>query len=111
MLQPGNYNLQIYENESGGSPYRDWILSLDRNTRQRVLNRVMRMAQGQFGDFKSLGAGLYELRLFFGPGFRVYFGEHQGNLILLLTGGDKSTQSKDIKVAKEYWKNYLEDNA
>ena len=56
------------------------------------------------------GLGIYELRLFFGPGYRVYFGEHRGILILLLSGGDKSTQKKDIKAAKEFWKIYMEDN-
>jgi putative addiction module killer protein len=54
---------------------------------------------------------LYELRLFFGPGYRVYFGEHDGKTVLILAGGDKSTQSKDIKKAKEYWKTYLEDHS
>lgn len=68
------------------------------------------MARGQFGDCKAIGRGLYELRLFFGPGYRVYFGEHQGRIILILNGGDKSTQRKDIKRAKEYWESYLEDN-
>ncbi len=68
------------------------------------------MKQGQFGDFKSLGGGLYELRLFFGPGYRVYFGKDQGRTVLILAGGDKSGQARDIKKAKEYWQIYLEDN-
>ena len=59
---------------------------------------------------KSLGADLYGLRLFFGPGYRVYFGEHLGRLILILHGGDKSSQTRDIKRAKDYWKTYLEDH-
>jgi putative addiction module killer protein len=54
---------------------------------------------------------LYELRLFFGPGYRVYFGEHDGQTVLILAGGDKSTQSKDIKKARQYWKTYLEDHS
>jgi len=54
--------------------------------------------------------GLYELRLVFGPGYRVYFGELRGKVILLLTGGDKPTQKRDIKMAKYYWKIFLEDN-
>jgi putative addiction module killer protein len=88
----------------------EWLASLDRKTRERVLNRVGRLKWGQFGDFKALDGGLYELRLFFGPGYRVYFGEKGGTMILLLTGGDKSTQRKDIKTAKDYWNIYLEDN-
>ena len=63
-----------------------------------------------FGDVKALGADLYELRLFFGPGYRVYFGEHRGRLILILHGGDKSSQTRDIKKARDYWKNYMEDH-
>jgi putative addiction module killer protein len=88
----------------------EWLASLDRKTRERVLNRVGRLKWGQFGDFIALDGGLYELRLFFGPGYRVYFGEKGGTMILLLTGGDKSTQRKDIKTAKDYWNIYLEDN-
>ena len=68
------------------------------------------MKFGQFGDCKAIDRSLYELRLFFGPGYRVYFGEHAGNTVLILAGGDKSTQSKDIRKAKEYWKIYLEDH-
>ena len=68
------------------------------------------MKNGQFGDCKAIDRSLYELRLFFGPGYRVYFGEHGGKTVLILAGGDKSTQSKDIKKAKDYWKTYLEDH-
>ena len=110
MLKPGNYDLIAFHDRSGASPYLEWVDSLDRKTRERVLSRIGRLKWGQFGDFKPLDGGLYELRLFFGPGYRVYFGEHRGKMILLLCGGDKSTQKKDVKMAKEYWKTYLEDN-
>jgi len=83
---------------------------LDWKMQERILSRVGRLKRGQFGDFKSLGEGLYELRLFFGPGYRVYFGESGGKVILILSGGDKSTQKKDIHLAKEFWTIYLEDN-
>lgn len=69
------------------------------------------MKNGQFGDCKAIDRSLFELRLFFGPGYRVYFGQHGGKTVLILAGGDKSTQSKDIKKAKEYWKTYLEDHS
>ena len=110
MLKPGNYELVAFHDRSGASPYMVWLDSLDRNTRERVLSRVGRLKRGQFGDFKALEGGLYELRLFFGPGYRVYFGERRGRMILLLIGGDKASQKKDINAAKEYWKIYLEDN-
>ena len=88
-----------------------WLERLDWKTQERISARVMRMQRGQFGDFKALDGGLYELRLFFGPGHRVYFGEHKGRVILILNGGDKSSQRKDISRAKEYWNTYLEDNS
>lgn len=84
---------------------------MDWKTQERILSRVSRLKRGQFGDFKALDAGLYELRMFFGPGYRVYFGEHKGKVILILSGGDKSTQRKDIKAATEFWNTYLEDNS
>jgi putative addiction module killer protein len=110
VLKPGNYEVLVYRARSGESPYFEWLDSLDGKTRERILNRVARLKWGQFGDFKALDGGLYELRLFFGPGHRVYFGEHKGRVILLLSGGDKSTQKRDIKTATEFWKTYLEDN-
>jgi putative addiction module killer protein len=110
VLKPGNYELVVFRDRSGGSPYVRWLEALEWKTRQRILTRVARLKWGQFGDFKALDGGLYELRLFFGPGYRVYFGEHRGKMILILSGGDKSIQGKDIKMAKEYWKIYLEDN-
>ena len=109
MLRPGHYDVQIFEDRSGNRPFLEWLADLDAKTRQRIVARTDRMSQGQFGDVKSLGANLYELRLFFGPGYRVYFGEHAGRLTLILNSGDKSTQSRDIKRAKEYWNIYLED--
>jgi len=110
VLKPGNYDLVVFRSRSGECPYLKWIDSLDGRTRERILSRVARLKRGQFGDFKALEGGLYELRFFFGPGYRVYFGEHRGRIILILSGGNKSTQRKDIGVAQEYWKTYLEDN-
>ena len=110
MLKPGHYDVLVFQNRSGDSPYREWLAALDMKTRQRIIARTDRMSRGQFGDVKALGADLYELRLFFGPGYRVYFGEHRGRLILILHGGDKSSQTRDIKKARDYWKNYMEDH-
>ena len=109
LLKAGNYDVLIYQDEAGHCPYVDWLNSLDWKMRERILARAARMKQGQFGDFKALGDDLYELRLFFGPGYRVYFGEDQGMAVLILAGGDKSTQRKDIKDAKKYWQLYLEN--
>jgi len=70
------------------------------------LRRIGRVESGNYGDFKSLKDGLFELRLFFGSGYRVHFGEDGDTVVVLLCGGDKSTQDKDIETAKTYWKEY-----
>jgi putative addiction module killer protein len=111
VLKPKKYEVLVFRDRSGKSPYLEWLDTLDWKTQERILNRVARTKHGQFGDFKSLDAGLYEMRLFFGSGYRIYFGEHRGKVILILTGGDKATQRKDIAKAKDYWNIYLEDHA
>lgn len=67
-----------------------------------------RVEQGNFGDYESVGDDVCELRFFFGSGYRIYFGEVGNTIVLLLCGGDKSSQKKDVKKAKEYWKEYQE---
>ena len=111
MLKPGHYEVLIFRSRSDDSPYLEWLDTLDWKMQARILARVARMKNGQFGGCKAIDRSLYELRLFFGAGYRVYFGEHDGKTVLILAGGDKSTQSKDIKKAKEYWKTYLEDHS
>ena len=69
-----------------------------------------RVEVGNYGDYKPLGDGVYELKLHFGSGYRVYFAEYDDIIVILLCGGDKSTQSKDIEIAKTYWKELLERN-
>ncbi|MBL9144943.1 MAG: type II toxin-antitoxin system RelE/ParE family toxin [Verrucomicrobiaceae bacterium] len=110
MLKPGKYEVQVYRGRSEESPYLEWLYSLDWKTQERIMARVARTKNGQFGDCKSVGSGVYELRLFFGPGYRVYFGELHGKMVLILAGGDKGSQRRDIARAKDYWKIYLEDN-
>jgi putative addiction module killer protein len=84
------------------SVYAAWFQSLrDRAARTRIAARVIRLQAGNFGDAKSVGAGVYELRLAFGPGYRVYYTRRGARIILLLCGGDKSTQSRDIARAKQ----------
>lgn len=97
----------LYEDERGKKPFTVWIESLrDARTRRRILQRIMRVEDGNYGDYKSLKDGLYEMRLHFGSGYRVYFGEDGETVVILLCGGDKSTQKKDIEIAKSYWKEY-----
>jgi putative addiction module killer protein len=99
----------IYADDAGKEPFTEWLYALrDIMGRKRILARVTRLEQGNYGDCEPIGDGLSELRMFFGSGYRVYFGEHGGNIVVLLCGGDKATQSKDIQQAKTYWKEYLD---
>lgn len=79
----------------------------DPSTRRRILKRLIRVENGNYGDVKVVGDGVNELRFFFGSGYRIYFGEDGDTIVVLLTGGDKSRQDRDIEQAKAYWKEYL----
>ena len=86
--------------------YAKWIDNLrDIKARARILVRIERLAAGNPGDVKAVGEGVSELRITYGPGYRVYFKQQGQELIILLAGGDKSTQSKDISVAQELARN------
>ena len=77
-----------------------WLQSIkDNRAKARILNRIDLMESGHFGDHKSLGKRLYELRLFYGPGYRVYYTLKNRQIVLLVSGGDKSTQERDIRKA------------
>ena len=97
----------VYQDGNGREPFTRWVHGLrDGKARRLILNRVRRLEQGNYGDCEPVGEGVLELRMFFGPGYRVYFGEAGGNIIVLLCGGDKDNQDRDIRRAKEYWKGY-----
>lgn len=92
---------------NGHAPFEDWIRSLkDKSFLARILNRIDRLRLGNFGDCKSVGGGVFELRIHCGPGFRVYFGVFGADVVILLLGGDKKSQAKDIKKAQVYWEDY-----
>jgi putative addiction module killer protein len=98
----------IYANKKGREPFFEWFSSLkDRTTRARIRNRIARLELGHLGDCEAVGDGIFELRLFFGSGYRIYFAEYESATVLLC-GGDKKTQSKDISKAKSYWKEFKE---
>lgn len=98
----------VYEDERGKEPFTEWLYGLqDVIGRKRILARLSRLKQGNFGDCETVGEGVSELRLFFGAGYRVYFGEHNQQIVVLLCGGDKASQSSDIKQAKIFWQEYL----
>jgi putative addiction module killer protein len=101
-------SLIVYADENGKEPFTDWLFGLrDIMARKRILARVARLEQGNYGDCEPVGAGVSELRLFFGPGYRVYFGEDENNIVVLLCGGDKGSQNQDIREAIAYWREYL----
>ena len=101
--------LQIYRAPNGREPFTEWLKSLrDRTTRKRTQARINRIESGNLEDHKSVGDGVFELRSQFGPGYRIYFGEVDNTIILLLCGGDKSSQDRDIERAKDYWQEYKE---
>ena len=100
--------VRIFALKNGREPYTEWFKRLkDKRAQARIDVRIARVRTGNFGDSKSVGEDVYELRLDYGPGFRVYFGKIEATIILLLCGGDKSTQADDIRKAKEYWQEFL----
>lgn len=97
----------FYQDAQGREPYTEWFRRLrDPQGKARIEIRLRRLATGLHGDYAPVGEGVKELRMFFGPGYRIYFGEEADNVVVLLCGGDKSTQEQDIQTAKAYWKEY-----
>jgi putative addiction module killer protein len=98
-----------YQTREGRIPFNEWLDDVgDRKAEARILARLARARQGNLGDSKGVGEGVAELRVDYGPGYRVYFGQKGQRLIILLCGGDKRTQERDIQRAKQYWHDYNE---
>lgn len=103
--------IQKLELENGRVPFDDWFESLrDSKMRAAVDARLARVRAGNPGDCKAVGAGVFELRIHLGPGLRVYYGEQGKQLVVLLGGGDKASQARDISRAKQLWQQWLEFN-
>jgi len=99
--------LQIYVTVDGRAPFSEWLGALrDIKVRAKIRVRLDRVSLGNLGDCHGVGDGVQELRIDYGPGYRVYFGLVGSTIVLLLCGGDKSTQVKDIEQAKGYWREY-----
>ena len=104
-------NIIIYRTQSGNEPFTDWLNSLrDPTTRRRILKRLIRVEHGHYGDSKTVGGGITELRFFFGSGYRVYLAEEGNTIIIILCGGDKDSQHRDIQQAQAYWKEYISND-
>jgi putative addiction module killer protein len=96
--------IRVYERADGDAPFGGWLAGLrDKRAVARIDARINRLKLGNFGDCRSVGEGVRELRIDHGPGYRVYFGTVDDQVVLLLCGGDKRTQSRDIERAKQYW--------
>lgn len=99
--------IRRYIRVDGKIPFADWIDSMrDQKARLKIKLRLDRVEEGNLGDYRSVGEGVFELRLNYCPGYRVYFGQVGLTIILLLCGGDQNTQVKDIQTPKKYWRDY-----
>ena len=109
MRHTHSRELRLYRTPNGKVPFAEWYNAIQDLTLQgRIDKRLERVANGNFGDCRSVGAGVLELRLQFGAGYRIYFGELENTIVLLLCAGDKSSQTRDIEQAKDYWLQYKE---
>ena len=102
------YELREYVDE-GKSPFAGWFSRLAPVAAARIDKYLRRMAQGNLGDSKSVGGGVQELRIDYGPGYRVYYGRDGERLVILLAGGNKRSQAKDIAEAKARWSRYKKE--
>lgn len=103
------FNVEIYVTQYGRQPFVEWFETLrDVRTQARIEARLRRLSLGLLGDHRTIGGGLMEMRLDFGPGFRIYFARVTTADLLLLSGGDKGTQQRDIQRAISYLTDYKE---
>ena len=100
-----------YKTDTHKEPFTEWLDDLDIKTRNIIIARISRVRLGNFGDCKPLrsGNGIYELRVDYGPGYRIYYGKKGLYLIIILIGGSKRSQDRDIAKAKRYWAAYQEE--
>jgi len=106
----GSFEIREYT-EDGRSPFADWFNELDAVAADRVDRYLRRLEAGNFGSAKALRDGVFELRMDFGPGYRVYYGREGRTIIILLGGGTKRRQAADIAAAVERWHRYKQTTA
>ena len=101
--------LQFYQTSKGREPFTEWFKTIrDTRVQSSIRSRLLYLEQGNFGDYRSVGEGVFKLRIHLGAGYRVYFAEIDNTIVLLLSGGDKASQTRDIRRAKTYWQEYKE---
>lgn len=101
----------VYATPDDREPFTDWLVGLDRQARKRVLIAVGRLEEGNTQSLKSVGDGVFEIRLTYGAGIRIYLGREGDSLVILLYGGTKRRQSDDIAKAKQLWRDYRSERA
>jgi putative addiction module killer protein len=100
-----------YLDQNGRSPFGRWLDALDAQAAAKVTVALARVEQGNFSSVKGVGAGVFECRIDFGPGYRVYFGKDGETLVILVGGGTKKRQQDDIAAAQARWKDYKQRKA
>ena len=103
--------LRTYVDESGKVPFEAWVLDLDKQAQAKVTIALTRLASGNTSNVEAVGEGVSELKLNWGPGYRVYFGQDGKTIMILLGGGTKRRQARDIATAKVRWADYKARNA
>ncbi len=98
--------IHYYLAADGRQPFAEWFADLEAVARAKVTRAITRLEQGNVSNVKSVGEGVSEYRIDFGPGYRVYFGRDGETLVILLTGGTKKRQQRDIHAAHTYWQEY-----
>jgi putative addiction module killer protein len=98
--------IRYYVAADGQQPFATWFADLEAVARAKVTRAIVRLEQGNFSNVKSVGEGVFEYRIDFGPGYRVYFGQDGPALVILLTGGTKKRQQRDIDAAHACWEDY-----
>lgn len=99
-------SVREYLDTNGRSPYAEWFDSLNAEAAAKVTTAVIRISLGNFANVKGVGSGVFECKLDFGPGYRIYFGKDGAALVILLGGGTKKRQQRDIGAALANWQDY-----
>jgi putative addiction module killer protein len=98
--------IRSFVEASGRVPFQIWLDALDRRTQTKIAVALYRLAQGNRAHVKGVGGGVAELKIDFGPGYRIYFGQDGAMLVILLAGGTKKRQGEDVMTAKARWSEY-----
>ena len=105
MEVPDDIRLYVAANQK--APFSEWMQKLEVKMQAIIDVRIARIRGGNFGDVKHLCGSLFEVRIDFGPGYRIYYGMYKKTVVILLCGGEKRSQERDIAKAKEYWEDFL----